>query len=82
MSGCGLTGSLSDNLGEGWQTLEAIDLSNNTLTGTIPVSFSSWTNLTALFFQGNCFSGSLPVGLESFDVALDNQSPRDTCLAG
>jgi hypothetical protein len=52
-------------LPEGWwagasPNLTAIDLSNNTLTGTLPKSWSSLTSLQYLDLSSNLLLGELP----------------------
>lgn len=42
---------------------ETLDLSNNAMTGTVPLFFKNLTKLDYLNLQGNQFSGGIPEGL-------------------
>ncbi|XP_058750413.1 probable LRR receptor-like serine/threonine-protein kinase At1g06840 [Vicia villosa] len=63
------------------QNITTIDLSNNTLTGTIPSSFSNLPNLQKLSLANNSLNGSVPStiwqnktlnGTEKFILELEN----------
>ncbi|KAL6563572.1 hypothetical protein OROGR_002531 [Orobanche gracilis] len=54
LPGIALTGPVPEN------TLRVLDLSSNSLTGNIPLTFQNLTRLTALSLQNNSLSGTIP----------------------
>jgi Leucine rich repeat len=55
-----LTDSIPTELGPSLTRLFALDLSNNSLSNTLPLSLSALTSVTALDLDSNNFNGSLP----------------------
>ena len=60
IASAGLNGSLFAGMGH-WQHLNVkIDLSGNSLTGTIPASFGSLTKVVTVLLSYNCLTGTIP----------------------
>lgn len=58
-----LSGNLPENVDPSLLNpvkLDQLDLSNNLLTGPVPVSISNFTSIQFLYFEGNQFSGPIP----------------------
>lgn len=63
-SNCGLTGPLSDIFRNSIQRIQTVDLSENLLTGDIPMSLSGLhMSLSTLNLESNKISGQIPWGL-------------------
>lgn len=81
-----------DNLNEDYQgwllpdlgllapTLEQMDFSGNSMTGTIPTTLGLLTRLRVLRLEGNHFSGTIPVELQGAVVLAGSSSTEQTVV--
>ncbi|KAG8377054.1 hypothetical protein BUALT_Bualt09G0128100 [Buddleja alternifolia] len=67
----GLTGQISDSLWEGLESLEFLDLSENSIEGEIPTSLFVLPSLTVLHLSNNSFHGSIRELKTSFSSHLE-----------
>jgi Leucine-rich repeat (LRR) protein len=65
MSGCGLQGSISQNVGN-MTSITRLHLSDNNLTSTLPTAFKNLHNLEELDLSENSINGKIAVLLERF----------------
>ncbi|KAI3799966.1 hypothetical protein L1987_35272 [Smallanthus sonchifolius] len=83
LASCSLKGHIPDWVGEiGANRLSVLDLSNNSISGTIPDVYEDWVKLEGFVLNGNQLEGKVPTSLNKCQklriIDLGNNHLNDT----